>query len=156
MSPFDFKLAFSNLDRIWVWLLKQSCRTLNLEQLLFLEIFEFPYKFESNLRNEANGNSVNTLNSASRQTLTIGEFPPASMHARRPHLWLRHVCTAMACQTHRSPPLFAHLLSLERPPVALPPFLYFSRQRRLAVLSSRRNRLALLVSAEHVTMIAIT
>ena len=81
MSPFDFKLAFSNLDRIWVWLLKQSCRTLNLEQLLFLEIFELPYKFESYFKNEASGNSVNTLNSASRQTLTVGEVPPASTRA---------------------------------------------------------------------------
>ena len=88
MSPFDFKLAFSNLDRIWVWLLKQSCRTLNLEQLLFFEIFEFPYKFESNLRNEASAILVNTLNSASRQTLTIGELLPASRHDRS-HLLLR-------------------------------------------------------------------
>ena len=88
MSPFDFKLAFSNLDRIWVWLLKQSCRTLNLEQLLFLEIFEFPYKFESNLRNEASGNSVNSWNSASRQTLTVGELLPAFGHGHS-HLLLR-------------------------------------------------------------------
>ena len=89
MSPFDFKLAFSNLDRIWVWLLKQSCRTLNLEKLLFLEIFELSYKFESNLRNEASGILVNTLNSASRQTLTVGELPPASTHVRECHLLLR-------------------------------------------------------------------
>ena len=60
-----FDDCLENLDRIWVWLLKQSCRTLNLEQLLFLENFEFPYKFESNLRNEASGNSVICLNSAS-------------------------------------------------------------------------------------------
>ena len=82
MSPFDFKLAFLNIDRIRVWLLKQSCRTLNLEQLLFLDIFEFPYKFESNLRNEASGNSVNSWNSASRQTLTVGELLPASRRGR--------------------------------------------------------------------------
>ena len=75
MSPFDFKLSFSNLDIIWLWLLKQSCRTLNLEQLLFLEIFELPYKFESNLRNKASGNLVNYMNSASRQL-----SPPASFH----------------------------------------------------------------------------
>ena len=75
MSPFDFKHAFLNVDQIRVWLLKQSCRTLNLEQLLFLEIFELPYKFESNLKNEASGNSVNTLNSASRQL-----SPAASFH----------------------------------------------------------------------------
>jgi len=49
VSPFDFKLAFQNVDRIRVWLLKKSCRTLNLEQLLFLEIFELPYKFGSKL-----------------------------------------------------------------------------------------------------------
>ena len=88
MSPFDFKLAFSNLDRIWVWLLKENCRTLNLEQLLFLEIFEFPYKFESNLRNKASGNSVNSWNSASRQTLTVGELLSTSRRDRC-HLLLR-------------------------------------------------------------------
>ena len=51
VSPFDFKLAFQNVDIIGVWLLKKSCRTLNLEQLLFLEIFELPYKFGTNLEN---------------------------------------------------------------------------------------------------------
>ena len=68
MSPFDFKLVFQNVDIIWVWLLKQSCRTLNLEQLLFLEIFELPYNFGSNLRNKASGNSIIIVNSESRPT----------------------------------------------------------------------------------------
>ena len=75
MYLFEFKLAFENADRIRVWLLKESCRTLNLEQLLFLEIFELPYKFESNLKNKTSGNSVNSWNSASRQL-----SPPASFH----------------------------------------------------------------------------
>ena len=82
MSPFDFKLAFQNIDRIRVWLLKQSCRTLNLEQLLFLEIFELPYKFGSNFRNQASGNSVISWNSASRRHLTDGELPSTSSRAR--------------------------------------------------------------------------
>ena len=88
MSPFDFKLAFLNEDRIRVWLLKQSCRTLNLEQLLFLEIFELPYKFESNLGNGSSDNSVNIVNSESRPALTVGELPPSSRRARG-HLRLR-------------------------------------------------------------------
>ena len=88
MYPFDFKLAFQNVDIIWVWLLKQSCRTFNLEQLLFLEIFELPYKFESNLRNGLSGNSVNIVNSASRPTLTVGELP-LSFRRARVHLRLR-------------------------------------------------------------------
>ena len=70
------------------WLLKQSCRTLNLEQLLFLEIFELPYKIEGNLGNKASGILVNSLNSESRPALTVGELPPASRRARS-HLLLR-------------------------------------------------------------------
>jgi len=82
VSPFDFKLAFQNVDIILVWLLKQSCRTLNLEQLLFLEIFELPYKFGSNFRNQASCNSVISWNSASRRHLTVGELPSTSRRAR--------------------------------------------------------------------------
>ena len=82
MSPFDFKLAFQNVDQIRVWLLKQSCRTLNLEQLLVLEIFELPYKFGSNLKNGPSGNSVISLNSTRGRHLTVGDLPPRSSHAR--------------------------------------------------------------------------
>ena len=59
-----------------------------MEQLLFLEIFELPYKFESNLRNGSSGNSVNIVNSESRPALTVGELPPSSRRARG-LLWLR-------------------------------------------------------------------
>ena len=88
MSPFDFKLAFQNVDIILVWLLNQSCRTFILEQLLFLEIFELPYKIGSNLRIKVSGNSVISWNSASRRHLTVGELPSTSRHARG-HLRLR-------------------------------------------------------------------
>ena len=53
-----------------------------------MEIFELPYKFESNLRNGLSVNSVNIVNSASRPTLTVGELPPSSRRARG-HLRLR-------------------------------------------------------------------
>ena len=88
MSPFNFKLSFQNIDIIQVWLLKHSCITFNLEQLLFFEIFELPYKFESNLKNGSSGNSVISGNSASRRHLTDGELPSTSRRARG-HLWLR-------------------------------------------------------------------
>jgi len=88
VSPFDFKLAFQNVDRIRVWLLKQSCRTLNLEQLLFLENFELPYKFGSNLGFKASGNSVISVNSVFGRHLTDGELPTSSRRARG-HVRLR-------------------------------------------------------------------
>ena len=138
MPPFDFKLAFSNLERIWVWLLQQSCRTLNLEQLLFFEIFEFPYKLESNLRNEASGILVNTLNSASRQTPTIGELPPASTRVRECHLLLRCVCVAVTCRAHLLPPPSACLITLSAVQ-SFSSLLCFFRHRRLAPSSSRRS-----------------
>ena len=82
MSPFEFKLAIQNIDRIWVWLQKQSCRTFNLEQLLFLEIFELPCNFGSNLRKLVKGNSVNMVNSARRLSYTAGDLLLASRRAR--------------------------------------------------------------------------
>ena len=88
MSPFDFKLVFQNVDIIWVWLLKKSCRILNLEQLLFLEIFELPYKFGSNLRFKASGNLVISMNSVFGRHLTDGELPTSSRRARG-HVRLR-------------------------------------------------------------------
>ena len=53
--------------------IKKSCRTLNFEQLLFLEIFELLYKFGSNLDFKMNGNSVIIVNSA-----TTTAPPPTS------------------------------------------------------------------------------
>ena len=50
----------------------KSCRTLNFEQLLFLEIFELLHKFGSNLKILANGNSVNMGNSARGRHLIAG------------------------------------------------------------------------------------
>ena len=74
VSPFDFKPAFQNIDIIWVLLLKESCRTLNLEQLLFLEILELLYKFGSNLGFKSSGNFVIIVNSHHGGQLTIGEL----------------------------------------------------------------------------------
>ena len=54
--------------------IKQSCRTLDFEQLLFLEIFELLHKFVSNLDFKPSGNSVNTLNSARRLSYTTGDL----------------------------------------------------------------------------------
>ena len=88
MSPFDFKLAFQNVDRIRVWLLKKSCRTLNLEQLLFLEIFKLLHKFGSNLKILANDNFVNMGNSSHRSHLIAGDLLLGSRRARG-RLW-RH------------------------------------------------------------------
>ena len=88
MSLFDFKHTFQNVDQIRVWLLKQSCRTLNLEQLLFLENFELPYKFGSNLGFKASGNSVISVNSTRGQHLTVGDLLRRSSRARG-HLRLR-------------------------------------------------------------------
>ena len=154
MSPFDFKLAFLNVDRIRVWLLKKSCRTLNLEQLLFLEIFELPYKFESNLTNKASGNSVNSWNSASRQL-----SPPASFH-RLPRasvsdtscfdvstlsLRVRHTSSATLRSPNKSGVPSRRSLRSS-----------ISHQRRPAPMSLRRSHRALPASAKHVTMIAIT
>ena len=79
-----------------VWLLKQSCRTLNLEQLLFLGIFELPYKFESNLKNGSSGNSVNIVNSANGRHLTVDDLPTASNHACG-RLWLRAGVEKLLC-----------------------------------------------------------
>ena len=67
------KFKFQNGRRIWKYSLKQSCRVWKVEQLLFLEIFNFFRKFESNLQNELGGNSVISQNSSR---------PPP--HRRRP------------------------------------------------------------------------
>ena len=61
---------------------------MNIEQLLFLEIFELLHKFGSNLKILANGNSVNMGNSARGSHLTAGDLLSASKHARG-HLWCR-------------------------------------------------------------------
>jgi hypothetical protein len=50
VSPFDFKLAFQNLKGFWQNFLKQSCKAGKVEELLFLEIFNFFRKFESNFK----------------------------------------------------------------------------------------------------------
>jgi len=54
------KFKFQNGARIWKCSLKQSCRVWKVEQLSFLEIFNFFRKFVSNLQNKRSGNSVNT------------------------------------------------------------------------------------------------
>ena len=147
MSPFDFKLAFQNVDIIWVWLLKQSCRTFILEQLLVLEIFELPYKLESNLKNGSSGNSVNKVNSASGRHLTVGELPTSS-RCTRGHLWLR----AGMGRLLRG---FSMLLGRAIKPTSSPFFSIssplFFRRHRLAPTSSRRRYRPLPVSAKHVT-----
>ena len=53
--------------------IKQSCRTLDFEQLLFLEIFELLYKFGSNLNFKTDGNSIILVNST-----TTTAPPPTS------------------------------------------------------------------------------
>ena len=88
VSPFEFKFAFQNVDRIWVWVLKQSCRTLDFEQLLFLEIFELLHEFGSNLGFNTKGNFINTMNSARGRHLIAGVLRMRSGRCRgRP--WLR-------------------------------------------------------------------
>ena len=81
-------LHFKNVDRIRGWLLKQSCRTLNFEQLLFLEIFELLHKFGSNLDFQPSGNLVNMMNSARGRHLIAGKLLIRSGR-RRGHPWLR-------------------------------------------------------------------
>ena len=68
--------------------IKQSCRTLDFEQLLFLEIFELLHKFGSNLYFKSNGNFVNTVNSARGRHLIADELLFRSGR-RRGHPWLR-------------------------------------------------------------------
>jgi len=62
--------------------IKQSCRTLNFEQLLFLEIFELLHKFGSNLDFKPSGNLVNMMNSARGRHLIAGELLIRSGHRR--------------------------------------------------------------------------
>ena len=68
--------------------IKQSCRNLNFEQLLFLEIFELPHKIGSNLGFKASSNSVNSVNSNRESHLTAGDLLLVSRRARG-HLRLR-------------------------------------------------------------------
>ena len=62
--------------------IKQSCRTFDFEQLLFLEIFELLHKFGSNLSFKSDGNSVNMVNSACRLSYTADDLLLASKRAR--------------------------------------------------------------------------
>ena len=67
---------------------KKNCRTLNFEQLLFLEIFELLHKFGSNLALKTNGNSVITVNSVHRLSYMPDDLLWCSSRAcGRP--WLR-------------------------------------------------------------------
>ena len=68
--------------------IKKSCRTLDFEQLLFLEIFELLYKFGSNLNLNTNGNSVIKWNSVHRLSYTAGDLRFASRRGRG-RLWHR-------------------------------------------------------------------
>ena len=79
---------FQNLDRIRRWLSKQSCRTFDFEQLLFLEIFELLWKFESNLWISAYGNFVISVNSVHRLSY-IAVGPSSAFQARRGRPWCR-------------------------------------------------------------------
>ena len=60
--------------------IKQSCRTLNFEQLLFLEIFELLHEFGSNLALKTNGNSIIKWNSVHRLSYTASDLLLASRH----------------------------------------------------------------------------
>ena len=60
---------------------------MNFEQLLFLEIFELPHKFESNLGFKSSGNFVILVNSDRGRHLTAGGLLLVSRRARG-HLWL--------------------------------------------------------------------
>ena len=61
---------------------------MNLEQLLFLDIFEFPHKFRSNLGFKVSGNSVILVNSTRGRHLTAGDLLLVSRRAHG-HLRLR-------------------------------------------------------------------
>ena len=61
---------------------------MNFEQLLFLQIFELPHKFGSNLGFKSSGNSVNMVNSNRGSHLTDGELLLRSGR-RHGHLRLR-------------------------------------------------------------------
>ena len=85
---FKFKSSFQNVGRIWVWFQKQSCRTFDFEQLLFLEIFELLQKFGSNLIFKLDGNSVISMNSVHCSCYTAGDLRFASRRGRG-RLWRR-------------------------------------------------------------------
>ena len=76
------KFKFQNGGRIWKCSFKQSCRTFDFEQLLFLEIFELLWKFESNLWILANGKLVNFVNSVHRRSYMAGDRLRRSRRAR--------------------------------------------------------------------------
>ena len=82
------KFKFQNGGRIWKCSLKQSCRVWKVEQLSFLEIFNFFRKFESNLQNELGGNSVISRNSSPTTAPPPASFlRPSRRVCDRP--WLR-------------------------------------------------------------------
>ena len=89
MSPFEFKFEFPNVKWIWIWFQKQSCRTFDFEQLLFLEIFELLWNFESNLWILENGNSVILMNSVHRSCYMPANFDllPVARVAVRASRW---------------------------------------------------------------------
>ena len=61
---------------------------MNFEQLLFLEIFELPHKFGSNLGFKSSGNFLILGNSSRGSHLTAGDLLSASKRARG-RLWRR-------------------------------------------------------------------
>ena len=94
------KFKFQNGGRIWKCSFKQSCRTWKVEQLLFLEIFNFFRKFVSNLQNGLSGNSVNIWKSvweAGRHLLLAADAAELVLAGSS---W-RHVaaCSAWACRS---------------------------------------------------------
>ena len=88
------KFEFQNGGRIWKCFLNQSCSTWKVEQLLFLEIFNFFRKFLSNLWNKCSGSSVIIskiqlhLTACRRRhaEFTADRFSPLSRAVTRPNL----------------------------------------------------------------------
>ena len=88
------KFKFQNGGRIWKSFLNQSCSTWKVEQLSFLEIFNFFRKFLSNLRYECSGSSVIiskfhlhlTVCRRRHAEFTADRFSPLSRAVTRPNL----------------------------------------------------------------------
>ena len=95
------KFKFQNGGRIWKCSLKQSCRVWKVEQLSFLEIFNFFRKFMSNLQIKRSGNSVNNAkikikpNATSRLAAGATRMSPPSVLRRFLARW--HAATN-SCQ----------------------------------------------------------
>jgi hypothetical protein len=106
MSPFNFKFKFQNLSWICKSLYWESYRTLKVEQLLFLHIFNFYRNFESNLQIWVSGIFVNNSSrppTAGRHLLlAAGGLWPASRRARG-HLLL-DVASPGCCVSPRGHP----------------------------------------------------